>query len=94
MRVALVMLRHDLLEAAFDFQRVLARRQIGAVADPENMVSTAMVGSPNATFSTTLAVLRPTPGSSSSASRSFGTSPPCRAISILDIAITRLALPR
>ena len=35
------------------------------------------VGSPNATLSTTLAVLRPTPGSASSASRSRGTSPPC-----------------
>ena len=32
-------------------------------------VSTAMVGSPKATFKTTLAVLRPTPGSASSAAR-------------------------
>ncbi len=40
-------------------------------------VSTAMVGSPKAALSTTLAVLRPTPGSSSSASRVRGTWPPC-----------------
>ena len=40
-------------------------------------VSTAIVGCPNATFSTTFAVLRPTPGSVSSASRSAGTLPPC-----------------
>ena len=57
-------------------------------------VSTAMVGSPNATFSTTLAVLRPTPGNSSSASRSFGTWPPCFSIRILDSAMTFFALPR
>ena len=44
-------------------------------------VSTAMVGSPKATLSTTFAVLRPTPGSASSASRSRGTSPPCFSIS-------------
>ena len=36
-------------------------------------VSTAMVGSPNAVFSTTFAVLRPTPGRASSAARSRGT---------------------
>ena len=47
-------------------------------------VSTAMVGSPNATFRTTLAVLRPTPCNSSSASRSWGTWPPCFSIRILD----------
>ena len=39
-------------------------------------VSTAMVGSPKAMFSTTLAVLRPTPGSVSRRSRSAGTLPP------------------
>src|SRR5438874_2148179 len=36
-------------------------------------VSTAIVDSPKATFSTTFAVLRPTPGSVSSAARSRGT---------------------
>ena len=36
-------------------------------------VSTAIVGSPKAMLSTTLAVLRPTPGSASSASRERGT---------------------
>ena len=40
-------------------------------------VSTAMVGSPKAVFSTTLAVLRPTPGSASNAARSRGTAPSC-----------------
>ena len=40
-------------------------------------VSTAIVGSPNAVLSTTLAVLRPTPGRASSAARRRGTSPPC-----------------
>ena len=40
-------------------------------------VSTAMVGAPNTMFRMTFAVLRPTPGSDSSASRSLGTSPPC-----------------
>ncbi len=41
-------------------------------------VSTAIVASPKATFSTTLAVLRPTPGSASSSARLRGTRPPCR----------------
>jgi hypothetical protein len=36
---------------------------------------------PKPTPSTTLAVLRPTPGSAVSASRSAGTSPPCRSSS-------------
>ncbi len=40
-------------------------------------VSTAMVGQPKAVLSTTLAVLRPTPGSASSAALSSGTSPLC-----------------
>src|SRR6185437_1693705 len=44
-------------------------------------VSTAMVGSPKATFSTKLAVLRPTPGSASRASRERGTWLPCSATS-------------
>ena len=41
-----------------------------------------MVGSPNAMLSTTFAVLRPTPGSASSASRVRGTCPPCSATSL------------
>ena len=57
-------------------------------------VSTAMVGSPNAMLSTTLAVLRPTPGSASSASRERGTSPPCSAISFCESATTFFALVR
>ncbi|ODT90147.1 MAG: hypothetical protein ABS82_16995 [Rhodanobacter sp. SCN 67-45] len=55
-------------------------------------VSTAMVGSPKAVLSTTLAVLRPTPGSASSASRVRGTSPPYCSISSRHSAITFLAL--
>ena len=57
-------------------------------------VSTAMVGSPNAMLSTTLAVLRPTPGNACSASRVFGTWPPCSAISFCDSAMTFFALVR
>ena len=53
-----------------------------------------MVGSPKAMLSTTFAVLRPTPGSSSSASRERGTWPPCSAISFCDSATTFLALVR
>ena len=44
-------------------------------------VSTAIVGWPKAMLSTTLAVLRPTPGSLTSSSRSSGTSPPWSRIS-------------
>ena len=57
-------------------------------------VSTATVGWPKAVLSTTLAVLRPTPGSFSSASRSAGTSPPCSSSRICDSAITFFALVR
>src|SRR5207244_1694269 len=57
-------------------------------------VSTAMVGSPNATFSTTLAVLRPTPGNLSKASRSRGTTPPCCSTSMRDSATMLRALVR
>jgi len=39
-------------------------------------VSTAKVSAPKATFITTLAVLRPTPGSACRATRSAGTMPP------------------
>ena len=57
-------------------------------------VSTAMVGSPKAVLSTTLAVLRPTPGSVSSASRVRGTSPPYSATSFRDSATRFFALVR
>jgi hypothetical protein len=53
-----------------------------------------MVGSPNATFSTTLAVLRPTPGRRSSAARSRGTWPPCSRSRISESAITFFAFMR
>jgi hypothetical protein len=55
-------------------------------------VSTAIVGSPKAVFSTTLAVLRPTPGRASSASRARGTSPPYWFTRISQVAMTFLAL--
>ncbi len=48
------------------------------LATRKTCVSTAIVGSPKATLSTTLAVLRPTPGRVCSASRVRGTWPPCR----------------
>jgi hypothetical protein len=57
-------------------------------------VSTAIVGWPNAVFSTTFAVLRPTPGSACSASRSAGTSPPCFSSRIRESATTFFALVR
>ena len=57
-------------------------------------VSTAIVSFPNATLSTTLAVLRPTPGSASSASRDRGTLPPCSATRRRDSSTTFFALPR
>src|ERR1700709_1288584 len=53
-----------------------------------------MVGWPNAVFRITLAVLRPTPGSASSASRLSGTSPPYCSIRILHVAITFFAFVR
>ncbi len=55
-------------------------------------VSTAIVGSPKAVFRITLAVLRPTPGSASSALRSAGTCEPWRSISSAQVAITFFAL--
>ncbi|MND03073.1 hypothetical protein D3C83_227210 [compost metagenome] len=54
-------------------------------------VSTAIVGSAKAMFITTFAVLRPTPGSVTSVSRSRGTSLPCRSTSSRLISITFLA---
>jgi hypothetical protein len=55
-------------------------------------VSTAMVGSPKAVLSTTLAVLRPTPGRASSALRSRGTSPPCSSTSMRQVCDDVLGL--
>jgi len=74
--VAHVLRRREPHQVVFDFARRLAAAQRNAVGDRKTWVSTASVGSPKATLSTTLAVLRPTPGKASSASRSFGTSPP------------------
>ena len=62
------------------------------MATLKTWVSTAMVGSPNASFMTTLAVLRPTPGRLCRASRFVGTSLPCSSISILESLMTFFAL--
>ncbi|CDG97885.1 hypothetical protein XBP1_2830044 [Xenorhabdus bovienii str. puntauvense] len=55
-------------------------------------VSTAIVGQPKAVFKTTLAVLRPTPGSASRAARSSGTSPWCFSNKMRQVLITFSAL--
>ena len=73
---------------------VLAGRHAGAVAEAEDMGIDAIVGWSNAMLRTTLAVLRPTPGSLTSSSRVCGISPPKSAISILHSAITFFALLR
>ena len=51
-----------------------------------------MVASPNAVFRTTFAVLRPTPGSASKASRVLGTSPPCCVTNAWHVAMMFFAL--
>ena len=55
-------------------------------------VSTAIAGSLNQVLSTTLAVLRPTPGRLCSAAREAGTSPPKRSTRIAESFITCRAL--
>jgi hypothetical protein len=86
--------RHELDELALDFVHILARCKAGAVGDRKMCVSTAMVGWPKAVLRTTLAVLRPTPGKASSASRDSGTSPPCSSIRMRQVSMTFLALVR
>ena len=54
-------------------------------------VSTAIVGCPNAVLRITFAVLRPTPGSASSASRDSGTLPPCCSSRMRHISMTFFA---
>ena len=49
---------------------------------------------PKALPSTTLAVLRPTPGSATSSSSVHGTSPPCRSTSARAIPLSDRALAR
>ena len=83
MRVQHVLVRHDLEQLQLDLERVLPGARPVRLPMRKICVSTAMVGSPNAMLSTTLAVLRPTPGSASSASRVRGTCPPCSATSFL-----------
>ena len=55
-------------------------------------VSTAIAICLKAVFSTTLAVLRPTPGKASSASRSAGTTLPWRSISAAQVLMMFSAL--
>ena len=62
------------------------------LATRKTWVSTAIVGSPNATLSTTLAVLRPTPGRACWASRERGTSPPWRSTSRRQVLVQVLRL--
>ena len=69
-----------------------ARASPVRLATRNTWVSTASVGCPNAVFRITFAVLRPTPGSASSAVRLAGTWPPCRSISAWQVAITFFAL--
>ncbi len=65
------------LDGAFDRVHVLARADAGAVADAEDMgVHRLCRACRHHMFSTTLAVLRPTPGRDCSAARELGTSPP------------------
>ncbi|MCY1247300.1 hypothetical protein D9M72_606190 [compost metagenome] len=55
-------------------------------------VSTAMVGWRKAVLSTTLAVLRPTPGRASRSSRLSGTWLPCFSMRMRQVSMTFLAL--
>jgi hypothetical protein len=55
-------------------------------------VSTAMVGSPKASFNTTFAVFLPTPGSSSKSSLELGIFPLCFSIKILQVLSIFFAL--
>ena len=55
-------------------------------------VSTAMTGSPNAVFSTTLAVFLPTPAKASNSSRVRGTWPLCLVMRSWQVLMTLAAL--
>jgi hypothetical protein len=76
MRVKLEFGRHVVLDGALD--RTSSRPGAMPVRLPTRKiwVSTACAGWRNHMFSTTFAVLRPTPGSDCSAAREEGTSPP------------------
>ncbi len=69
-------LRHNLVEHQHHRQRRLAAREPGAVADAEDVGVDREGLRAEGDVLTTFAVLRPTPGSFSSASRSAGTAPP------------------
>jgi len=60
MRMLAELLGHALQQLQLDLERVLAWRQAVRLPTRKMCVSTAMVASPNATFITTFAVLRPT----------------------------------
>ncbi len=76
----------------FHLLNVLARANCVRLQTRKMCVSTAMVGQPKAVFSTTLAVLRPTPGSASSAALSSGTSPLCCSNRMRQVLMTFSAL--
>ena len=72
MSVAPVAGRHRAFETLLHLEGRASRRERQPVGDAKICVSTAIVSSPKATFRTTFAVLRPTPGRASKASRSRG----------------------
>ena len=84
MRVAQQVRWHAAQQCVLDRAWRRAGGDAGPVAKAEDCVSTAMVLSPNATLSTTLAVLRPTPGRVSNTSRTGGTCPPWCALNYPD----------
>ena len=67
--------RDALFQGKFNSQRCFAERKARSIGYPKNMRVDGDPGLPQYICSTTLAVLRPTPGSASSASRSRGTLP-------------------
>ena len=83
--------RHDALERLLGFLRRLRDHQRQAVRDPENMGVDGDSRIPNAMLTTTLAVLRPTPGRVSRISTESGTSPPNSATRRCESAITFFA---
>ena len=86
--------RNDLFETQFNFEGVLPGARGMRFESRKIWVSTAIRGSANAIFMTTLAVLRPTPGNVSSSSRLRGISPPNSLTSLSLKARTFFALVR
>src|SRR5712675_2335319 len=94
MRVQHELRRNHALEAKLHLERRIARGQACSIADPKHVRVHRHGVFANAMLSTTLAVLRPAPGSDSSSLRVRGTSPPNPAISFSDSAMTFFALLR